>query len=306
MCSPGSGRGPAADRPFVDRPPGSLQEAAAAAALAARSWSLGPPTLLRMGMTAIFAADDDVVLRVSRPTAPAEASIELADLLADAGIRTARPFRREVVVHGGLSVTAWERLHAVTATPDWSAVGEMVARVHALGVDAVPPDFPVPSCHRFPWWHFDQLLDDVGELLDPPARAGIDAAIDRHGWWVDAPDDVVCHGDVHPGNVLATREGTALIDWDLLCTAPAGWDHAMLTRVARWGGDPSWYTAFAAGYGRPLGEDEVTIAIAELRLVAATLMRLRAGAADPAAMPEARLRLHYWRDGPGAPVWNAV
>lgn len=306
MCSAASSRGPAADRPFVDRPPDSPEDAAAAAALAARSWSLGPPTLIRMGMTAIFAAGDEVVLRVSCPTAPADASIELADVLADAGIRTARPVRREVVTWGELSVTAWERLHPVTAPPDWRAVGEMVARVHALGVDAVPPRFPVPSCHRFPWWHFDALLDDVAGLLDPLARAGIDAAIERHGWWVDTPERVLCHGDVHPGNVLATMHGTALIDWDLVCTAPAGWDHAMLTRVERWGGDPSWYAAFAAGYGRSLQDDAATIAIAELRLVAATLMRLRAGRTDPTAMREAGRRLRYWRHDAGAPPWNAV
>ena len=46
-------------------------------------------------------------------------------------------------------------------------------------------------------------------------------------------------------------------------------------------------------------------AIAELRLVAATLMRLRAGRHDPAAMPEAQRRLAYWRGDPDAPTWRA-
>ena len=35
-------------------------------------------------------------------------------------------------------------------------------------------------------------------------------------------------------------------------------------------------------------------------------MRLRAGRADPAAMPEAQLRLAYWRGDPDAPTWTAV
>jgi hypothetical protein len=43
-----------------------------------------------------------------------------------------------------------------------------------------------------------------------------------------------------------------------------------------------------------------------VRLVAATLMRLRAGRADPAAMPEAARRLAYWRGEPDAPPWTAV
>ncbi len=50
----------------------------------------------------------------------------------------------------------------------------------------------------------------------------------------------------------------------------------------------------------------MTIAIAELRLVAATLLRLRAGRADAAAMPEAQRRLAFWRGDPAAPLWTAV
>ena len=46
-------------------------------------------------------------------------------------------------------------------------------------------------------------------------------------------------------------------------------------------------------------------AIAELRLVAATLMRLRAGRADPAAMPEAAAPPGYWRGDPDRPAVDA-
>ena len=154
---------------------------------------------------------------------------------------------------GELAVTAWERLVPVEAEPDWRAVGQMVARVHALTVDDLPPAYPVPHGEDFPWWQFDELLADVGELLDPAARRGIEAAIDRHGRWAEGVDRVVCHGDVHPGNVVATTSGTVLLDWDLLCLAPAAWDHsAMLTWASRWGGPPQWYDEFAAGYGRSM------------------------------------------------------
>ena len=48
---------------------------------------------------------------------------------------------------------------------------------------------------------------------------------------------VACHGDVHPGNVLPTAEGPVLIDWDLRCRAPIGWDHcALMTWAERWDG----------------------------------------------------------------------
>ena len=41
-------------------------------------WGLGSPDLVRIGMNAIFAAGP-VVLRVSRPSAPGEAALELHD-----------------------------------------------------------------------------------------------------------------------------------------------------------------------------------------------------------------------------------
>jgi hypothetical protein len=53
-----------------------------------------------------------------------------------------------------------------------------------------------------------------------------------------------------------------------------------------------------------LGEPDAD-AFAELRLVAATLMRVRAGLDQPAAAAEARRRLRYWAGERYAPVWRA-
>ena len=181
----------------------------------------------------------------------------------------------------------------------------MVATVHALPADAVPRGYPAPPAESFSWWDFDRLLAEVGDELDPAARAGLVAAIERHRGWAADVDRVVCHGDVHPGNVVMTAAGAVLLDWDLLCSGPPGWDHAMLLTLPRWGWPARWYDDFASGYGRSLADDPTAQAIAELRLVAATLMRLRAGRADPAAMTEARRRLAFWRGDPDAPTWRA-
>ena len=119
-------------------------------------------------------------------------------------------------------------------------------------------------------------------------------------------DAVVCHGDVHPGNVLMTLAGPVLLDWDLLCHAHPGWDHAMLLTLAeRWGGDPAVYPAFAAGYGRSLVDDRAAATFGRLRNVAATLMRVRAGRTDPSAGDEAERRLRHWRGDADAPPWTA-
>jgi Ser/Thr protein kinase RdoA (MazF antagonist) len=293
-----------AERPYVDGPPGSADAVAAMARCAASHWSLPEPTLLRVGMNGIFAAGD-VVMRIGRVTAPPESAIALADVLGRAGVRVPAPARPDAVVDGELTATAWERIAIVDAEPDWHAVGRMVAIVHELSFSDVPAGYPVPPGESFAWWQFEDLLAEVDEELDPAARTAIEATVERHRGWTEGAPRVVCHGDVHPGNVVMTATGPALLDWDLLCTAPPGWDHAMLLRLPLWGWPARWYDAFAAGYGRSLAGDPTANAIAELRLVAATLMRLRAGRADPAALPEAKRRLAYWRGDPDAPMWQA-
>ena len=182
----------------------------------------------------------------------------------------------------------------------------MVAEVHAIDPRSLPSGQPLPPCESFPWWHFDERLAEVAGALDAAARAGLADVIQRHARWTDGLERVVCHGDVHPGNVMMTSDGVTLLDWDMLCAGPPAWDHAMLMRLDRWGWPPRWYDEFAAGYGHSLAGESAAEALADLRLVAATLMRLRAGLSDPSAMPEAQLRLVYWRGEPDAPVWTAV
>jgi Ser/Thr protein kinase RdoA (MazF antagonist) len=290
-------------RPYVDGPPGAPDEVRSLAVAAATHWGLPTPELLRIGMNGIFTAGD-VVVRVGRVTADPASAIALAEVLAGRGVRVPAPVRSDAVAAGDLTATAWERLELVDVEPDWREVGRMVAAVHGMAHEDVPGGYPVPPAESFPWWRFDDLLDEVADELDGAARVGLAAAIDRHrGWWVDV-ERVVCHGDVHPGNVVVTADGPVLLDWDLLCSGPRGWDHAMLLRLPRWGWPARWYDEFAAGYGRTLAGDPTTEAIAELRLVAATLMRLRAGRADAAAMPEARRRLAFWRGDRDAPTWR--
>jgi Ser/Thr protein kinase RdoA (MazF antagonist) len=183
----------------------------------------------------------------------------------------------------------------------------MIAALHAL---PPPVDAAVlPWCGDFPWWRFDQFAAPILAELDAEAAAGLERALHRHAGWVAAARSgplVVCHGDVHPGNVVATDTGPVLLDWDLSCIGPAAWDHApLMTWSERWGGAPGIYDAFAAGYGRSMRGDELAESLAELRLVAATLLRVRAGHDDPAAAAEAQQRLRHWRGDPDAPPWNA-
>lgn len=294
------------DLPFVIQPPHDAAAAARAAATAAIRWGLPDPQHLRTGMNALFAAGEEVVLRVCRPTAPASQALWLAAQLSARGVRVPRLVRTDAVEVEGFAVFALERLHP-SGEIDWADVGAMIRRVHDWPVTDVRGHYPLPRCDDFPWWNVAPALADVDDLLDPAARAGLERAIAAHGDWRSrVRARVVCHGDVHPANVVQTAGGPVLLDWDLSCHGPAAWDHGpVMTWPRRWGAEPTMYARFAEGYGASLEGDPLTESLATMRNVVATLMRLRAGRTDPAAVEEAQRRLRYWRGDPDAPMWQA-
>lgn len=294
-------------RPFVVEPIDDLPAASDAARHAARAWGLRAPQLMRVGMNAIFHSGD-TVLRVGRPTAPPEQALWLAEWLTAKGIRVPRPAGPAPIVVGDLAVIALERVIDIGPV-DWRRVGEAVAALHGLPITEVLGRYPLPWCATFPWWQHTDMLDDVAALCDPPALAALRRCIDQWCGWHDAAEravHVLCHGDVHPGNVVQDADGPVLLDWDLLCEGPAVWDHAALARWHRpWGGDPAVHRDFVAGYGRTFAGEWLGEALADLRLVSATLLRLRAGRTTPAAAAEARLRLAWWRGDSAAHSWTA-
>lgn len=258
-------------------------------------------------MNGIFTAGD-VMLRVSRPSVPPQAAISLAVALSRLGLRVPEYVRDEPYLtdeHAVFAIGIIEESGAI----DWGGVGEMVAKLHRVSRSTLPVDYPVPFGGDFPWWDFESLLESVREGVDPKSQMAIATAIRRDLPLLDeqrGSGSVVCHGDVHPGNVIQSVDGPVLLDWDLLCLGPPAWDHApLMTWTERWGGELGIYEEFAQGAGGSLRDDPVAEAIAGLRLVSATLMRVRAALSDPSAREEAELRLRYWRGEPDAPQWHA-
>lgn len=256
--------------------------------------------LVRDGWNAVFDTSDGVVLRVGQPRFSFDDDVRAAEVLREHGVSTPRVLFR--AVRGDRAVTGVERIEAVGSV-EWTAVGEQVARLHRIPTTLLE----LPSCTSFPHWQFTTLLADLRPVLDAQAFDALYACHERWSdWQRDALDHpVMCHGDVQPGNVIPTASGPVLIDLDLRCTAPAAYDHAaLLTWEHRWNGAPGTYEAFAAGYGSTFVDSRIGRQFAELRLLAATLMRVRAAQAEPAAEPEASLRLRWWRGEPDAPRWT--
>ncbi len=271
---------------------------------AADAWGLPAPTHLRTGMSSLFSCGEKVVLRVARNGYGASAEHTFLEAMASAGVRTPRLVRDVVDVGDGVLVSAIERVEP-EGDIDWRAVGEMVRLVHSLDAAVTSP---LPWCLDFPHWDIEAGLADIASAIDHDALAGLRSAVDRWPDWrnaLAAASRVLSHGDVHPGNVVPTAAGPVLLDWDLRCMAPAGWDHAaLLTWSTRWNGTAGMYEAFADGYGVSLRGEPAAECLAELRLVVATIMRVKAGRTNPEAAVEAERRLRYWRGDVEAPRWT--
>ena len=74
-----------------------------------------------------------------------------------------------------------------------------------------------------------ESLDGAGDVLSEPEVARLCAAAAGLRPFMEAPGDVQpLHGDAHPGNVIATREGLVWIDFEDACLGPVEWDLATM------------------------------------------------------------------------------
>jgi Ser/Thr protein kinase RdoA (MazF antagonist) len=101
----------------------------------------------------------------------------------------------------------------------------------------------------------DARLRFAGSVLPERITTGVLALIEHL-----APDDVLCHADLHPGNVIMTAQGPRLIDWLGTVRAPAAYEiaqcHVLLTELGPEHGDPEWATVnslLQAEYARLAG-----------------------------------------------------
>lgn len=267
------------------------------------------PELMRGGANEVYAVDD-LVIRLAPPGVDIAAQATAAGVLAGLGI--AMPALVDSGMVDDQPYTIWERVPAdFGADVDFGELGAEIGRLHRIDPAAFDGPVTLPWCDEASWLDLDTSLDaaEAADLVSPT-----DIEILRASWaqlrsWGSrcrsAGQPVVCHGDVHPQNVIMRLGKPIVIDWDTLCLGPPQWDHAALINWAgRWGGSPDAYPRFAAGYGRNFASDELANDLARLRLLAPTVNLIVKGATDARCAAEAQRRMTYWRGEPAAPAWT--
>ncbi len=127
----------------------------------------------------------------------------------------------------GVAITLWDLLRLSPSRPSPAAVGAALARFHRAAAGC-----PAELGYLTP------ATDLVSEGLDVLEREAvldetmIAALRRRHGSLLaDLPrsaDQLVLHGDAHPGNLLAADDGLRWTDLEETCHGPVEWDLAVL------------------------------------------------------------------------------
>ncbi|MBR0932901.1 phosphotransferase [Bradyrhizobium jicamae] len=104
------------------------------------------------------------------------------------------------------------RSGAVTFAGAGAIIASLVLSVHRM---SPPPDV----LYLRPW--MESAFRLTSDIVPKHIASGTLALVDR----LQHPEDGLCHGDIHPQNVIMTSDGPRLIDWTFSIRAPAAFDH---------------------------------------------------------------------------------
>jgi len=168
--------------------------------------------------------------------------------------------------------------HYKSGAVTFEQAGAILASL-AMSVHETSPPPEVPTLRDY----VHASLRHSDDTLPNSIATGILARIDRL-----RPADGLCHGDLHPDNVIMTAEGPRLVDWISAVRAPAAFDlayiHVSLTELApEIADDPerprAVYRAAQSEYARLAGTSVATLATAmKLYLPIARVLVVRGNA----------------------------
>jgi aminoglycoside phosphotransferase (APT) family kinase protein len=168
-------------------------------------------TLIGRGLTAeVFSWGHDRVLKLClpwRPLTDVQREFAVTQAIHAAGLPAPAAF--EMLVIGDRHGIVFERLHGPSLvrqveTRPWTlfAAARQLAELHAR-----PHALPAPANLLSQRQKIEACLDGASNLS--PAQKEIAR---RHLARLP-PEDCVCHGDFHPGNIILTARGPVIIDW---------------------------------------------------------------------------------------------
>jgi Phosphotransferase enzyme family len=134
--------------------------------------------------------------------------------------------------HDGHTISFWTYLEPdPDRTPTAADCSAMLVDLHAV-LRSYPGELPTlaPAVVDLPRWLATLDATVAGDVLGAADIARVRAAAERLGRFLEAADAEVqpLHGDAHPNNLIATREGLVWIDFEEVCRGPVEWDLATM------------------------------------------------------------------------------
>ena len=286
--------------------------------------SHGDLRVVRVGTSVLVVADAVGVMFRVDDQVPAERvrrQVTVASVLERSGlpaIRLAGDHHQPVVFDDPVvTVSAWHLEELTGAVVSPAELGGMARQLHDVAIVArgqvgVPPFEPFVAI-------IEQLATAAATGVTSPDDLELLATVTGRlaaAWPAAAADAAttpgigmgVVHGDLHAGNVLATRRGPVLADLELAGIGPVAYDLvAAVVAVERYGAPTSTIADYVAGYGQAIpavARSGVLRDTYELWLTAWAVANAHVDAIHAA---EARARLARWHDPSGAaPPWTLL
>lgn len=178
----------------------------------------------------------------------AHLSTQGAPVVAPSGELPPGPHERD-----GLAISFW---NYVEPDPErevtFADCASMLVDLHAA-MRTFPGDLPVLAPAANDIARGLDALDGAGDLIDADEAASLRGAVDEMRPLFERPPGYLqpLHGDVHPGNMIGTRDGPVWIDFEDVCLGPAEWDLSLLrwfdadTTAAHHAPDPEQVSRFS-------------------------------------------------------------
>ncbi|GAA3131333.1 phosphotransferase family protein [Streptosporangium carneum] len=242
-----------------------------------------------------------VVVRLAQANTPGKfdrlvTSIKVTRWLVEQGFPTIRPLEgKQPVVADGFLATFWHHEEHIGPPPDPAQLGPLLRRLHDLP--------PVP---------FDLPTHDPFSGVRRAIQAGLALEEKDRSWLLERCESLaetyyerlefalpygLVHADAHRGNMIRTRDGFLLCDWDGVCAGPREIDLIPTLAGVRFGLTERQRGNFSQAYGYDATKWEGYPVLRDMRELQTLTAVLRNAHRDEAAHAELRHRLDSLRAG---------